>query len=355
MRRALAALAAVLMVIAAVLIRSRLEDRERATGGTSDPNEKPTLVCVSELERICKDLAARTSDISVRTEDAATTLGTLSSPDFEPRTAKIDAWLAPRPLPGMVNDRRVRNGLSPSVDEPDQVLARTPIVIAIWDDRLEVLNKHCPSNTVAWRCIGDVSGQPWSSIGGPETWGDVRSALPGAQTASGMLAMAEAAASFFGRSDYASNDFADPAFVRWFEQLARTSEDTVGRSGVSPVMEMLSKGPAAVQIAAATEAEAGPAIASSARKDRLRLLYPSPLVTADLVMAPVIGSAAAPRIAKLLESKDVPAALAQSGWRVPGQTSPSGIRTSELLPDSNGAPRPGVLLALRDNWLEATR
>ncbi len=356
MRRALAAMAAVLMIVAAVVIRARLEARTGpAGGGDGGSSAKPTLVCVKEVEKVCKDLEARHASITVRVEDAATTLATLSAPDFDATTAKIDAWLAPRPLPGMVNDARVRRSLDPSLDEGAKVLARTPVVVAIWTDRLQALQTHCPNGNVDWRCIGGVSGEPWATAGGSESWGDVRTALPRDQSASGMLAMAEATASFFGRTDFASNDFADPEFGRWLEQLARTSEDTLGRSATTPITEMLSKGPASVQIAAATEAEAGPAIATSARKDRVAVLYPSPLVTADLVVASVTGSRAAPRVAKLVDSGEVAAALAQSGWRVPGQASAEGVRATEPLPDTNGAPRPGVLLALRDNWLEVIR
>lgn len=357
MRRALAAIAALLMIVAAVLIRSRLDARKESAGdgGGGNNSAKPTLVCVKELEKVCRELETRNANVSIRVEEAATTLATLSSPEFDAASAKVDAWLAPRPLSEMVNDARVRRGLGPSLDEPGKVLARSPIVIAIWNDRLDALRSHCPDGNVDWRCIGDVSGEPWSAAGGPDTWGDVRTALPRDESASGMLAMAEAAAAFFARSDFASNDFGDPEFGRWFEQLARTSEESLGQSGAAPITEMLSKGPAAVQIAAATEADAGPAIATSARKDRLTLLYPSPLVTADLVVAPVSGSRSASRAVKLLESGEAAAALAQSGWRVPGQSTVDGVRAAEPLPDTNGVPRPGVLLALRDYWLEVTR
>ena len=50
--------------------------------------------------------------------------------------------------------------------------------------RWNAMAEHC--GEVTWRCIGEVAGQPWSSIGGDDAWGVVKpSHADAARSASG--------------------------------------------------------------------------------------------------------------------------------------------------------------------------
>jgi hypothetical protein len=46
----------------------------------------------------------------------------------------------------------------------------------------------------------------------------------------------------------------------------------------------------------------------------------------------------------------VAAALAATGWRVPGQSKARGVRDTPALPRQSGLPDPGVLVALQETW-----
>ncbi len=354
MKRVAALLAAIGMIALAVLIRDRVDDGSSTDRG-ADEDSTATLVCVTELARACEALAVEEPEVDLRIEEAADTLATLTATGFDAETAGIDGWLTFTPFPEMADEERLRAGLQPSLSPPSEVLGRSPLVIAAWNDRRDALARTCPEGIVTWSCVGDVSGDPWPSANGSETWGAVKPAHPVPdRTAVGLLSLAEATASRLGRTDYASNDFADPAFRAWFEKLER-GVPYFPAPPRTPLDEMLSKGPAAFDLTGTTEAAAGPAIARSRDRDRLSIIYPSPLATADVVLATVIGSDGEDRLRDLLESDDGASALAAAGWRVDGLASIDGVPDQPGLPPDNGLPRAGVLQALRNLWVEVVR
>jgi hypothetical protein len=228
--------------------------------------------------------------------------------------------------------------------EPTAVLARSPIVMVAWNDRRTALEATCPDGQLTWRCVGELSGDPWTTANGDAGWGAVKPGHPlPDQTAVGLLALADATNSWFGNPDYASNDFSDPAFRRWFEDLER-GIPAFPQPPRTPLDEMLSKGPATFDLAASTEAAAA-LVARSRDKDRLSILYPSPLATADVVLAPIAGREGGNDVRDLLESDEASAAFTDAGWRVGDDT----------LPADDGLPRAGVLEALRALWIEVIR
>jgi hypothetical protein len=356
-KRFAALLGAVGMIALAVLIRDAVDD-DSGSGGSGGPSagtSEVVLVCVTELARACEILADDDPSIEIRVEEVATTLTTLTDADFDREADAIDGWLTFAPFPQMADEDRARAGRQPALGEPGPTLARSPLVIAIWDDRREALASTCPASDITWSCIGDRSGRPWPEIGGPEAWGAMKPGHPVPdRTAVGLLTLGQASGSKLGRTDYASNDFADPAFRAWFETLERGVPYFTSPPR-TPLDEMLSKGPAAFDLTGSTEAAAGPAIARSRDRDRLSIIYPSPLATADVVLAAPIGSDGEDRLRDLLESDEGSSALAGAGWRVEGLPTLEGVPTQPDLPPDNGLPRAGVLQALRNLWIEVVR
>lgn len=354
MRRLLAFLAAGLLIVAAVLIRSRLDARE--ADQAADAQVTGTLVCIPEARAACDALAKAHPTMTVKVEEAGVTMEALWASGFSLDQPTVDAWLAPAPYPAMVAETRARASLPEALATPSRVLARTPMTLTIWTDRYQALSSTCPGGEVTWVCIGDVAGTPWADHGGQETWGPVKPGHPPADTsATGLLVLAQASGQQLGRTDYASNDLEGNAtFSAWFDQL-ETAVPTWNPPAGSALNQMLTTGRATFDLAGAFEAQAGPSVSTSRDKDRLTVLYPSPLATADLVVTPVAGSAAGSRLGRLLESDEAAAALAAAGWRVDGQPAAGGIRTDVALPDSSGLPRPGVLEALRRKWIEVIR
>jgi hypothetical protein len=355
MKRVFAVLAAICMIALAVFIRGQLDD-EGSSDSRSSSSSGGTVVCATELAAACFELDRAEPDVDVRVEDATTTQATLSDSAFDLEEPPFDVWLTLQPFPAMVADQRARAFQPAALDDAKGPIARSPMVVVIWNDRRAALETSCPPDTTwPWRCIGDVAGRPWGEVGGQAAWGSVKPSHPVPDTtASGLFALSQATASYFGRTDYASNDFVDPAFRRWFEQLERAIP-AFPAPPRTPLDEMLSKGPAVFDLAGSTEAAAGPAVASSRDKDRLSILYPSPATTADVVIAPVADSAQGGRLTRLLESDEFAGMLARTGWRVEGRPLADGLDAVYELPGDSGLPRAGVLEALRALWIETIR
>jgi hypothetical protein len=351
MRRALAIIAVVMMIVFALWVRSRTQaENQRA----ADERARATLYCVKELEPVCESLRANDNNLTVVTEDAGRTLATLTSADFNPSATKVDGWLAPSTYVDQVNDIRSRGGLEPVFDPPGRVVARSPVVAVMWSDRVAALTAKC-GGQVTWKCVGDQAGARWSDIGGNAEWGDVRPVVPAVATsATGLLDVAGAAGSFFGNSSYATNDFTDPTFQEWLQRLADATTG-VSLSKPTPLDQMLFAGPSSLDLAGSIEASAAPAVTTSRDKDRLTILYPSPVVSADIVLAPSRGAEPGGRLKDVIESDDAARILAQNGWRVNGQPLAAGLSTTTSLPDANGLPVAGVMEALTTRWRDASR
>jgi hypothetical protein len=344
---------AALLIVAAVYVRGRLDDDSADSNQAGSASDTSTLVCVTELDAVCRELDREHEDLTVRVEDAAVTEATLVATSFDVNDPPFDGWLTLTPFPAMVSEQRGHALLPQALDEPSDVLARSPLVVAIWNDRRDVLATACSAG-ITWRCIGENAGRAWPELGGSAAWGGVKPShsLPDA-TASGLFVLSQATASYFDRTDFASNDF-DPSFGRWFEQLER-SIPSFPPPPRTPLDEMLSKGPAVFDLAGSLEAAAGPSIARSRDKDRLSILYPSPATVAEVVVAPVTNTSRGARVTRLLQSNEVAALLAQAGWRVDGQPLADGIDAAYAPPTETGLPRPGVLEALRALWIETIR
>lgn len=332
-----AILLAALLIVGAVLVRSHLDD-----DGADPilPATGATLVCAEELADVCRDLAASTPRLSVRIERVQRTEQILVDA-ASPSAVDFDAWLVPSVYPAMVADQRSR-ALAPEIlDPPGEVIAESPLVIIGWNDRLERLESACME--VSWTCIGDLSGSAWSDHGGDPSWGAVTPGFASPTAgATGLAVVAQATGSWFGDTDYAANDFADSDYRSW---LARLEHGVINRPGAprTPLDEMLSKGPASFDLTGDTEAAARTRTTGSRSQDDLKILYPAPSVTVDIVLVTVTGSVAGEGLSRLLMSKDASKAFSESGWHLGSGTS------GDQLPPA------GVLLALRNLWTEISR
>lgn len=358
MKRVLALLVALALLGGAFLVREQVlgDDGSGAEDGTptsGSDDEQARLVCATELAEACEALAADVDGIVLTVEPAGVTADRLTSPDTDALDPGLDAWLVPAPWPDIVAEGRARAGLpavlAPTTDLP--VLARSPLVLAVWDDRAEVLGTVC-AGEITWACVGEVAGEAWADLGGSPTWGPVK---PGhdspAPSARGLGVLSQAATSFFGRSDLTANDLAEPAFQSWFARLERavpTFEPSTG----SAFDQMVVVGPASFDAVGTTESQAGPLLARSpARADAITLLYPSPVASLDVVLAGTT-TGAAERLESVVAGEAGAGALATAGWRVPGQPDAVGVSPTPALPDGSNLPPAGTQEALRQLWVE---
>lgn len=347
MKRVLALVGAITMVAAALVVRSVIDGG--GDGSTSD--QTVTIACVRELRSVCEAVATE-DGIEVRIEDFSVTASALAGAE-DGTTIGIDAWVAPAPIAAGVNERLALAGRDPVLGEPGEVLARSPLVLVGWSERLTPLRDHC-GGTLSWTCIGEAADVAWPELGGASAWGALKPghARPDLAT-DGLLVMSQAMADRVGTTEYASNDFADPAVRSWFEQLEQTVAD-LQTGAATPLDRMLSQGVAAYDLVGTTEAQAVPAVARSRDRDRLEVLRLDPQATADVVVTPVVGADGAERAERTMRSATAAEALAAAGWRVPGQPLAEGLDAQATLPDDDGAPAPGVLLALLTLWQEVT-
>jgi hypothetical protein len=344
-RRVLAVVAAAAMVAGSLALRSRL-DR-----GSAERSLALRLTCATELAAACRRLADGDHRVRLTVEAAGVTADRLAGVDADPG---LDGWLVAAPWPELVDGQRRARALGPLFDPDRPVLARSPLVMAVWRDRAAALSPRCGPVGVGWKCLGEAAGTAggWQAVAGHPEWGDVKPGhAPPASDGVGLLVLGQATGAWFGRTDLSTVDLEDEGFQRWFAGL----EQAVPASGASALETMLVTGPAAFDAAATTEAEAGPGLATSARRSAVELLYPSPMATADVVLATGRpGGGAAASLRSLAGGADGRRALAAAGWRVDGQPHAAGVPDDPTLPATSGLPPAGLLDALRARWHEVT-
>jgi hypothetical protein len=337
----------VALVVAVGLVAGALALRERVEGRVATAAGGGVLHCIEELRAVCAELAAG-DDLDVRIGDAGAQLEQLAGPvgDAEPA-----AWLTVAPFPQMLADRRAQAGLDAAQPRDGAPLARSPLVLAVWEERQAVLRERCPEEHLDWACVGELAGTSWSAAGGPETWGDVK---PGyadaAASAEGLLVVAQASSARLA-GPVSVRAFDDTGFFTWFAGLQRAVPDFSPPSG-SPLLAMAQIGPAAYDVVGTTEAAALAVRRRSEERTRgLTLVAGEPLMSADVVVTALNEAGAA--VDRDIRER-APQLLAAQGWRVAGDV-PAGGLDDLTLPEDSGAPPAGTLEALRTRWSEVTR
>jgi hypothetical protein len=294
--RIVAVLVALGLILGAVVVRNAIDD-----GGGDGSSDGPTsgvvrVVCSTEVYAACASLSP--TRYEVRSEDAPQTAAALvagGDPGF-------DVWIAPRSWPGVVDDARSRAGSTALFADDASPVARSPLVTVGGDT----------GDSCDWKCVGAGS----FSMG---------AAAP--TSGLGTIELGAAAVGWFGRPDFATNDF-DAAFRSWLASF--TARITTNDRPVTTLLQSR----AFFDVALSFEAEARTALdeASPDRKAGLSLQYPAPMAYLDVVAVDVDPNRA--RVAAGV-ARTVGSLLFARGWQEPAST-------------SDGLPKPGVLTALRD-------
>ena len=318
----LAVVGAVAMIVGAMVVRGRLDDRD------DDAGQVYRLVCAADLGQVCADLDdAFPGRVDVTVEGAGATADRLRRLDGDP---ELDGWLVADPWPALVDEARRAGSLPPLFDTPAPPLARSPLVIVAWKDRAGALAPTCPGGKVGWKCLGDAAGRPDAKVGHADA----------ARDGTGLLVLAQATVEWFdGRTDLSTFDLEDEGFQRWF--AAPRAADGAGR-----------------QLAPRPDAPAsgGPSTTSSAppRPTRPRSTPPpdgtsSPRSTLRPWRPPTWSWPSPPATGGIACARSSPAGpateLTDAGWKAPG---------SAGLPAGNGLPDAGLIDAIRAKAREVT-
>lgn len=335
-RRLLALLVAVGLVLAAVQVRARLFGE--ATPAVTDDLR---VVCLSELDAACDALDLSPAPI---VEDAAATVERMTG-----RDPRVDVWVTVAPWPQIAADARAEAGLPELPVVVSDVVARSPVLIAIDGERLEVLEPACDDGELTWVCIGAEAGRPWTDLGGNAGWGRVEVGIDRPETSAvGLLTLSQATSSFFDGEQWNTRSLESPAYFSWLAGLAEAADAS---AGLTPLERMLLTGTAEYEMTGALESSAAQLLSSAGGSATgIVTRRPPPEVTADVVVA-AYGDAGG---AEATVSEQLRGPLTDSGWRVDGAPTPSEAPAAPL-PAGNGLPSAPSLEALRQLWIEVAR
>jgi hypothetical protein len=317
-KRLLAILAAAAMVAGAWFVRTKVIDKKTtvaAGGDTTQPTSAPAsdrrVVCVAELDEVC-----RLSGSIYTVEPVSTTLATLTS---EPNPDIV--WITTSPLPEMADAARVRASLPPLPVDQRKTLASTTVVMAAPTERVAVLKAACPD--LSWKCIGDKTNRPWKEIGGQAGWQDVTFRHRDPLTSAGGLSVFGAAlAGRTGRTDIGTGDLAASDVRSWTNQLENANKQ--------PTSDPLTS------IVVGTRFDVVGALATEVTSvGRVATLEPTPVARVGATIMVTSGKLPTDLAANLL------AALGKNGWSP--TVAPSG------LPDAVG------MEAVQRLWQEVIR
>ena len=270
-KRVAAIVIAVVLIVAAVLIRNGLDDNSSsATDGTDKPSGgKITVICSTEFEAICKTLPSK---YTVTIESAGETLDKLAKDGDSPP----DAWITLDPFPSMVDVVRNGSGLTP-LSQSVTVAATDAPLLALPPDRLKQFNVGCAGER-AWLCIGKVTGQSWGQLQAGAS-GSVNVGITDPATeAGGLLTFGNAVAGFFGGTTFSSNAFTDdPAFVPWIRTMSKAKIASPDRSPLATLLTQVSS----VNVAATTSSQA----TTSPQQDKFKTVDVQPAFNNVAVVA----------------------------------------------------------------------
>ncbi len=248
-------------------------------------------------------------------------------------SAAPDAWITLHPWPEMA--RRAAT-LGSGGDDPfpsTVAVAQSQFAATGRTARAEVLAAHCEGLT--WRCIGDVAGKPWSTIGGQEAWGVVKpSHADAALSASGLLSFAVIIGDYWGSTDFTGTDLEnDDAFMSWLNRL-EAAIPTYGDAANTPLDILLAQ--PRIDVVQTTLAEVNEK--AGTQMEDLAVGGPAD-PTAEVVVA---GRADVEALGRAL-IEQVPS---PDDWR----------RADEPhTPTGTGLPSADVMIALRDLWQGVAR
>ncbi len=314
-QRVLALLAAVGLVLVAIVVRAAIDDGGDGAGRSADGGDGELEVyCAEDLQAACDGLADE--GVTVTYQAAAATAALIA--EGSPQLAGVDGWVTSSPWIELLDAR------APDVLAAPVVLATTSVVVAVDADRTEAVRTLC-ANQPIWRCLGDDAGASWADLGsgGSPAWGALKTGLPAPDSAAGLGVLASVASGFFGRTDFASNDFELEGFAAWLSALAAPSG--AGEADPTGVLATVQGKYTAVGDLAAAAAGRG-----------VDVLEPSPAIEISAVLVSLPGGDDLPDPAAAREG------MAASGW-VPSSD-------DALIPTL----KPGVMAALHELWTEVT-
>lgn len=312
-KRLAALVAAVLLIVGAVALRSALDDRssttDQPTSSSSPSGASASITCVTDLAEFCRTAAG-----SAQVATASWTATAAAARSGQPP----EVWVTFEPIAALA-----------APGEVGAALAETRLATVVRAERAEALHAGCAGSAL-WACIGNAAGGAWTELGGQSGWGRLQVGFADPSTSAlAAIGVAGAAAGFFGDSAYSSREIeASDDFAGWLSRLARSVPDA---SMDDPLSFLITR--PAISVAATTEAAV--AGVSSAQAGRIAVEYPDPVAAVRVVVVTQPGAKAPGSFVATLTR-----ALTDAGWSTPTDT-------------DDGLPSAATTLLLADSWKEA--
>ncbi|MGB3411485.1 MAG: hypothetical protein WBA45_09820 [Microthrixaceae bacterium] len=332
MKRALAFGLAIAMVVASLAIRHVLDSD--SSGRDSGSGDAFRLLCATELRDVCDQAFGGDDGIVIKFENPGRTADSLVNLKSN-KDLGFDGWLAPGPWSDILADNRRFAGVKGDLLGGDSdVLARSPVVIAMLPNAAKDVTSGACGPDVLWTCLVDQA----------RNGGAIRIGVPDPGRGDGIAVAASAVSSLFDTTDYSASDLEQGDFSSYFESLTKLSRTT--KLGSRTVLQTALTSLGSFSVIGTVEAEI--AMLSSA-SDGLAIRYPEPMVTADVRLSTRKGLMAKDALDEL-DPDRLAEALAANGWRVKGQVPSKGAIGSEDLPATSNMASAGVLQLLRNEW-----
>lgn len=335
MKRLGALVAAIALVGIALFARDRLNN-----GGNSGEEAAGRLTCSTELSDACAALADAHDGVEVTVEPAGRTAARLAEPG-ESGDFGLDAWLVPQPHADLAIAAAKAAGTPNRLTEAGQPVAHSRLGFYVHSARAAAFRAHCGGEPT-WPCVFSASVQPnWGAIGGGDPlWGPFKPYLPDPDEAGGLLALGGSAVGVLGPDGVDALAIGEDPFAGNLAALARAHRQPSGRAS-AVLGRMLAGGPAEVDLVVALQADGARFKGAAAAK--ASLLYPAPVVSAQIVALGIRNSEAADGLLQLLRGEAGKVALGAAGWSQ-GPASPA----------NSNSPSVGAHITLRDLWKELT-
>lgn len=258
---------------------------------------------------------------------------------------------------------------------------RTPLVLAAWKERAEVLWGDNPNGGM-WQRMHDalVSAQGWEALGRPE-WGFIKyGQTDPLKSNSGFMAVLLMTYGYFGKTSGLTGEdlLGDSNFQRWFTEFQASAVTPFAQSTGPLMQDMITIGPSRYDFVAVYEATAiEQAENAVGRYGELRIYYPPATVVSDHPFCALKATTATPWVTPektraiqvfldyLTAQPAQELALLKHGYRpvnpavslnMPGsplnQYATNGFRTD--LPPEVAVPPGSVLNILLDLWSRVT-
>jgi len=349
--RLIAAVAAIALIFIGLALRGSFSDDSSSdSGGGSTPSDSgdgDVLACTEGLEDVCR--AVKPDDWTIQMIPSAIT----SSVEVAAPGAEVALWITFGPWDSIRTvDDATNQRTNADMPAEGEAIAVSPLVTVAWSDRATVLETACGKRL--WECVRQHGGQRWSDFGGESRWGQMKLGLSSPASSSlGAAALSSYVGDTLGTMKYSAARLRDASVVRAMDSL-----DSVLQVDRNVLNAMITRGPASVDAAVVTEAEAVVAFrdaASRAAQVQMSLLEPNAYLAVKLV--PISGD----RNDGDVRSKLTTELIGRGGWRDPTTLKP-GAGTSGSLPplvqsglpsytEAQGLPPVGVIEATRQAWV----